>query len=75
MTIPPGISSGRKLRIRGKGLGSGTRKGDQLVRVMIQSPKILTDEERALWQKLAGLAGASDGEAGEAGEASEAAGG
>lgn len=53
MTIPPGIGSGRKLRIRGKGLAGKAGRGDQLVRIMIETPKNLTDEERALWTKLA----------------------
>ncbi|PKN09164.1 MAG: molecular chaperone DnaJ [Deltaproteobacteria bacterium HGW-Deltaproteobacteria-8] len=53
MKIPPGIGSGAKLRVRGKGLGASGRRGDQMVRIMIQSPKELTDEERALWEQLA----------------------
>jgi len=53
MKIPPGIGSGAKLRVRGKGLGASGRRGDQMVRIMIQSPKDLTDEERALWEQLA----------------------
>jgi len=53
MRIPPGISSGQKLRIKGKGLGRGTQKGDQLVRVMIKSPKKLSPGEKELWEKLA----------------------
>ena len=52
MNIPAGISSGRKMRIRGKGLNGKTGRGDQLVRVMIHTPKEITDEERALWKKL-----------------------
>jgi curved DNA-binding protein len=39
MKIPPGIGSGAKLRVRGKGLGASGRRGDQMVRIMIQSPK------------------------------------
>jgi len=53
MKIPPGISSGAKLRVRGKGLGASGRRGDQMVRIMIQSPKELSPEERALWEELA----------------------
>jgi curved DNA-binding protein len=53
LTIPPGIGSGRKLRIRGKGLQGKAGRGDQLVRVMIQVPKTATDKERALWEELA----------------------
>lgn len=53
LTIPAGIGSGRKLRIRGKGLNGKAGRGDQLVRIMIQVPKEITDKERAQWEKLA----------------------
>ncbi len=53
LKVPPGINSGQKLRLKGKGLGRGAKKGDQLVRVRIKSPKYLTPEERELWEKLA----------------------
>ncbi len=52
LTIPPGIGSGKKLRIPGKGLGGKTR-ADQLVRILIQVPASLSAEERELWEKLA----------------------
>jgi len=53
MKIPAGTSSGQKLRLKGKGLGRGASKGDQLVRVQIKVPKSLSEEEMELWQKLA----------------------
>lgn len=53
MSIPAGTSSGRKLRLRGKGMGSPDKRGDLLVRVMIDVPSKLTDEEKELWEKLA----------------------
>lgn len=52
MKIPPGIGSGKKLRISGKGLGSGAKRGDQYVRIMIQVPERISSEERELWEKL-----------------------
>lgn len=52
LNIPPGMGSGKKLRIPGKGLGGKTR-ADQLVRIMVQVPPSPTDAERALWEKLA----------------------
>jgi curved DNA-binding protein len=57
LTVPPGVSSGQKLRLRGYGLGAGANKGDQLVRIMIKTPARLTDEERELWEKLAATSG------------------
>lgn len=52
LSIPAGTSSGRKLRLRGKGIGSPSKRGDLLVRVMIDVPTTLTDEEKTLWEKL-----------------------
>ncbi|BDQ35224.1 DnaJ C-terminal domain-containing protein [Pseudodesulfovibrio portus] len=52
MKIPPGIGSGKKLRIKGRGLGSGAKKGDQYVRIMIQVPERLSEAERELMEKL-----------------------
>ncbi|MDR3320775.1 MAG: J domain-containing protein [Desulfovibrio sp.] len=53
LVIPPGSSSGRKFRLRGKGLGSETKRGDLLVRIMVVVPATPTDEDRELWRKLA----------------------
>lgn len=53
MTLPPGVSSGQKFRLRNRGLGQGIKKGDQFVRAMIKTPKDSTDEEKKLWEKLA----------------------
>lgn len=53
MNIPSGIGSGKKLRIRGKGLGTGSKRGDQYVRIMIQVPDKLSDDEKALMEELA----------------------
>lgn len=52
MTIPPGVSSGQKLRLAGKGLGKGASQGDQFVRIIIRSPRDLSDRERELWTEL-----------------------
>ena len=56
VTIPPGTSSGARLRLRGKGVkkGDGSR-GDQIVRVEIVAPKGAADdaETRKLLEELA----------------------
>ncbi len=57
MKIPPGASSGRKMRIRGKGMGRGAAKGDQMVRIMIKVPDKLSPEEEKLWKKLSEASG------------------
>lgn len=53
VNIPAGIRSGQSLRLRGKGWKSpkGDR-GDQMVKVVIQSPKDITAMERELYEKL-----------------------
>jgi len=56
MNIPAGVSSGQKLRLAGKGLGKGESQGDQFVRIVIRSPKTLTDRERELWDELSAIA-------------------
>ena len=56
LTIAPGTDSGKKLRLRDKGLGTGKNKGSQMVVTVITSPKTMTDEEKELWEKLRSLA-------------------
>jgi DnaJ-class molecular chaperone len=47
--IPPGTSSGVKLRLKGKGaVGPGGKRGDHFVTVQIDVPKQLDDEARRL---------------------------
>ena len=57
LTIPPGVDSGQKLRLRDRGLGQGANKGDQLVRVLIKTPKKLSDKEKQLWEDLSRTSG------------------
>ncbi|MEM9264166.1 MAG: J domain-containing protein [Cyanobacteria bacterium P01_F01_bin.13] len=53
MTIPAGIQSGRKLRLAGKGYGRvPEERGDQIVEVEVAVPKILSDREVELYEKL-----------------------
>lgn len=52
LKIPAGSSSGRKFRLKGKGMGTAASRGDLLVKVMVDVPTSLTEEERELWEKL-----------------------
>lgn len=54
--IPPGTPSGKIFRLNGKGLPSiqAYGKGDQLIYVNIWTPKKLSDEEKAILEKLKG---------------------
>lgn len=55
LTIPAGAQTGETLRLRGKGVPilRRTGRGDQLVNLVIETPRRLTDEQRALFQQLA----------------------
>jgi curved DNA-binding protein len=55
LTIPPGTNSGRRLRVRGKGLEKDGVRGDLLVNVLITVPARPTAEQRALYEQLAKL--------------------
>ena len=53
--VPPGTSSGMKLRLRGKGVLDPQTKlvGDQFVVIKIVLPKTISDADKALYQQLA----------------------
>lgn len=55
LTIPPGASSGSKLRLAGKGVPETKNQpaGDQLVVIKIVAPKNLSDKSRQLLEELA----------------------
>jgi molecular chaperone DnaJ len=50
--IPEGIKNGEVLRIRGKGVGSGTNRGDFLVRISIDIPQKLSRTAKKLIEDL-----------------------
>ncbi|TFI55791.1 J domain-containing protein [Mastigocladus laminosus UU774] len=53
MTIPPGVRSGQRLRLAGKGYPAEKgKRGDQLVEIQIVTPKNITKEERELYEKI-----------------------
>jgi DnaJ-class molecular chaperone len=56
LRVPPGSSSGRLLRLRGRGLEWAGQRGDQLVEVRLVVPQALTDAEEALYGRLQQLA-------------------
>ena len=53
--IPPGVQSGKLLRLRGKGLPhlQGGGHGDMIVRIVVWTPTSLTPEQETLLRKLA----------------------
>tara|TARA_R110002126_G_scaffold1490_5_gene8755 strand:+ start:21685 stop:22833 length:1149 start_codon:yes stop_codon:yes gene_type:complete len=54
MSVPAGTQSGKVFRLRGQGLPrlEGRGRGDQLVRVFVEVPKKLTDEQKKLLQQF-----------------------
>lgn len=53
--IPPGASSGRKLRVKGKGIADGKgNQGDFYAVVQIVAPEAVTEKTRKLIDELAG---------------------
>ncbi|MDC0834002.1 DnaJ-class molecular chaperone CbpA [Geitlerinema sp. FC II] len=53
MTLPPGVKSGQRLRLSGKGYPTrGGKRGDQLVEIQIVVPKEIDAAERELYEKL-----------------------
>ncbi|MEO6459964.1 MAG: J domain-containing protein [Bdellovibrionota bacterium] len=52
MTIKPGSSTGTRLRIRGKGAGSSTARGDQIVVLKVSLPSSISPELSDAIKKL-----------------------
>lgn len=63
LTLPPGTQTGKVFRLRGKGAprlrsdGSSAGKGDQLVYITVEIPTQLSEEQRELFEQLAGTMG------------------
>jgi len=53
MNLPPGLRSGQRLRLAGKGYpDENGDRGDQLVEILIVAPKEISPEEKELYEKL-----------------------
>lgn len=54
LKIPAGVQSGSKLKLREKGVKDvrSSRKGDQIVTVIVQTPTNLTPEQKNLFEEL-----------------------
>jgi curved DNA-binding protein len=53
--IPAGIGGNQRIRIRGKGLGISTDRGDLYAAIRVEVPKQLSAKERELFQELSDL--------------------
>ena len=52
LQVPPKSSTGRMLRLKGRGLVSGDNIGDQYVEILVVIPADINDEEIALYTRL-----------------------
>ena len=54
LQVDPGVQSGKLLRMRERGLPelNGTRRGDQMVRLNVWTPRKLTEEEKRVLEKM-----------------------
>ncbi len=54
MTVPSGVRSGQRLRLANKGYprGKDNSRGDQLVEIVIVTPKEISEEERDLYRQI-----------------------
>ncbi len=59
LKIPAGTQSGHTFRLKGKGLPevNGYGRGDQVVRVVVETPRRLTAEQRQLLEEFARISG------------------
>jgi molecular chaperone DnaJ len=53
LKIPPGTQPGTTFRLKGLGIDTGSKVGDQLVTVGVDIPKKLTTEDKELFERLA----------------------
>jgi molecular chaperone DnaJ len=53
LTIPPGTQPGTVFRVPGKGLSVNGKRGDQLIRVTVQVPREINEQQRASMQDFA----------------------
>ena len=55
LDVPEGAQTGETIRMRDKGVPhmKSTRNGDQIVRLIVDTPKTLTEEQQQLFQQLA----------------------
>jgi len=55
LKIPAGSQGGRKMRLKGRGLSTATRSGDQYVVLRIVLPEPTTEEQKKLYKDMATL--------------------
>jgi molecular chaperone DnaJ len=59
IAVPPGTQSGQTFRLKGKGIPelNGYGRGDELVRIVVETPRKLSAKQRELLEEFARLSG------------------
>ena len=55
LKIPPGSQTGKKLRLKGRGLSSASQSGHQYVTLAIVTPEPVTDAQKKIYEQMAQL--------------------
>lgn len=55
LKVPAGSHPGQRLRVKGRGVDHGSRKGDLFIELHVALPEQLTDEQRAALEGLSGV--------------------
>lgn len=55
LKVPAGTQSGKRLRLRGKGLPQGNSHGDLFVRLLVETPQTLTERQRVILAEFEGI--------------------
>jgi curved DNA-binding protein len=53
LTVPANSQNGKRMRVRGKGLGKAGARGDLYVVLRVTMPESASQQEQTLWQQLA----------------------
>ena len=70
LTIPQGVQSGEVLRLRGRGLPelNSTRRGDQLIRILVWTPQRLDSDQEEMMRALRDSEDAAPDKVGDSGK-------
>jgi molecular chaperone DnaJ len=52
LRVPPGTGSGKRMRLKGKGVQSKSGSGDLYAVIRVEAPKALSDEDRAALERM-----------------------
>jgi len=55
LTVPANSQNGKRMRIKGRGLGKDDNRGDLYVLLRISMPAVASEQEQALWRQLSAV--------------------